>query len=94
MAARGHSWSPDGKELFYRRGTALMRVAVGSETGFTRGTPARLFDGPYTPNYDIDPSGRRFLIIKDAPPRPASDSDRIIVVLNWFEELKRLVPVK
>jgi hypothetical protein len=43
--------------------------------------------------YDLSPDGRRFIRIKsegasDARPEPAS----IIVVQNWFEELKRLVP--
>jgi len=43
----------------------------------------------------VSPDGRRFLMIKDAqlageaPPPP-----RLIVVQNWFEELKRLVPAK
>ncbi len=40
--------------------------------------------------YDISPDGKRFLMIK------ASEQEvtvtQINVVLNWFEELKRLVP--
>ena len=41
-------------------------------------------------HYDIAPDGKRFLMIK-----PAMESEaRIILVQNWFEELKRLVPVQ
>ena len=37
--------------------------------------------------HDIHPDGQRFLMIKEN-----SGADQINVVLNWFEELKRLVP--
>ncbi len=41
------------------------------------------------PNYDVSPDGERFVMVKDD-----SASGRINVVLNWLEELKRLVPTK
>jgi len=37
--------------------------------------------------YDISPDGQRFLMIKREQ-APA----QINIILNWFEELKRLVP--
>ncbi len=40
-------------------------------------------------SYDVAPDGR-FLIIK--PSHEESDATRLNLVLNWFEELKRLVP--
>lgn len=43
------------------------------------------------PNYDVSPDGRRFLMMK---PGGTDESATITVVLNWFEELKRLVPAK
>jgi hypothetical protein len=41
--------------------------------------------------YDVSPDGSRFLMVKagSADQAPAS----LVVVLNWFEELKRLVPI-
>ena len=42
-------------------------------------------------HYDVAPDGQRFLMLKlqgDA----ASTPPQIVVVKNWFEELKRLVP--
>ena len=45
--------------------------------------------------YDVSPDGQRFLVVKlvegadQAAPPP-----QIVVVQNWFEELKRLAPVR
>jgi len=40
--------------------------------------------------FDISPSGESFLMIE----RPAPTSSEIEIVLNWTEELKRLVPAE
>lgn len=40
------------------------------------------------PYYDISPDGQRFLMIEEEQGERAP----IHVILNWFEELKRLVP--
>ena len=86
-------WSADGRELFYRLGDKMMVVEVQSEPAFTSGRPQLVFEGPYllgtsVANYDISPDGQRFLMIKEEE----GQQDQINVVLNWFEELKRLVP--
>ena len=54
----------------------------------------RYFDGAgnVLRHYDVSRDGRRFLMIKDEAANAAS-SGQIIVVQNWFEELKCLVPV-
>lgn len=76
----------------------MMVVPIETEPTFTYRTPQLLFSGRYsvpgsTPNFDISPNGERFLMIKDAAPiLEPSARDEITVVLNWFEELKRLVP--
>jgi len=46
-----------------------------------------LSNPPLVSNYDVDAQGR-FLMIKEEE----RAADQIHVVLNWFEELKRLVP--
>ena len=43
--------------------------------------------------YHVSPDGSRFLMIKSAAPNN-SPPPQLWVVLNWFEELKRLVPTK
>jgi serine/threonine-protein kinase len=91
-------WSHDGRELFYRIGGRMMVVAIKEEGGVVSfEPPGVLFEqfywGPGVwPSYGVAPDGR-FLMIQraDAPPTER-DSDRIRIVLNWFEELERLVP--
>jgi len=90
-------WAPSGRELFYRNGNQMMVVPLSVER--EPGTPVVLFEGEYerdpyaidARNYDLSPDGTRFLMI-----RREVESDRrqqqLNVVLNWFEELKRLDP--
>jgi len=89
-------WAPDGKELFYRNGDQMMVVSVVTAPTFQAQTPRLLFEGSYrydpeslTSNYDISPDGQRFVMVKETEDQEAG---QINVVLNWFEELKRLVP--
>ena len=61
---------------------------------FRAGTPRLLFDGGFDPGigriapFDVSADGQRFLTTQDAE----AASPRINVVLNWHEELRRLVP--
>jgi serine/threonine-protein kinase len=83
--------------LFYRNGDKMMAVDVAARPTFTSGRPRMLFEGPYEPtpvtfpNYDVSPDGRRFLMLKPAEQQQTA-ATQINVVLNWTEELKRLVP--
>ena len=82
-------------------GATLRVVRVGRGATWTASTPVKLFDGQfYTPsvvnpgrNYDVSPDGRRFLTIKEAAPDQTAAAAGIVVVQNFMEELKRLVPV-
>ena len=90
-------WGPDGRELFYLTPDAAMAVEVDTGDTFQRGTPRRLFSmGPYyqgnSVNWDISPDGQRFLMIKQGDVGDQDQPAQLIVVQNWFEELKRLVP--
>ena len=97
-------WSRDGQELFYLNGSAVMAVAVKTESSFSFETPKILFRGMYLSqpgrlvnaslqNYlwDVSPDGKRFLMMKESG---TAASTRINIVLNWFEELKQRVPKK
>jgi serine/threonine-protein kinase len=86
------AWARDGRELFYRRGDRVLAAAVATGATFTASPPRVLFEGPYErdrgsggayPNYDVAPDGQRFAMIQ----APTASSD-IVVVLNWFEDLK------
>ena len=93
-------WSRDGQELYYRNGEALMAVSIKTEPAFNAGQPTLLFEGPYRlgvdpggnpgSNYDVTPDGRFLMIRGDE----SSGATQIHVVLNWVEELERLVPTE
>jgi eukaryotic-like serine/threonine-protein kinase len=87
-------WSRTGKELFYRSGNGIYAVAVSTTPDLLLSQPRLLFDQRYAfgsaityANYDVSPDGQRFVMIKRD-----SSFDRLRVVLNWGEELKRLAP--
>jgi hypothetical protein len=91
-------WARNGRELFYRNGDKVMAVDITTQPSFQAGTPRMLFEGEYErrnneTNFDISPDGQRFLMIKPSE-QQAQAATQIHVVLNWFEELKRRVPVR
>jgi serine/threonine-protein kinase len=92
-------WAHSGKELFYRNGDKMMAVSVRTEPAFEAETPTVLFEGTYsygrydlTPQYDVSPDDQQFVMVKESSDAGERPLTQIIVVQNWFEELKRLVP--
>jgi Tol biopolymer transport system component len=87
-------WSRDGKELFYRCGYKMIAGTIETKPEFRVTRYEVLFEAPYLfrvnrIDYDVAPDGR-FLMIQDSQePTPVS----VNVVLNWFEQLKRLAPI-
>ena len=75
----------------------MMVVDVSLRDGdLMLGQPRVIFEQRYAfgggqtiANYDISTDGQRFVMVKDD-----SSSGRLSIVINWFEELKRLVPTK
>jgi len=85
-------WARNGRELFFRKDNLMMAVDVSTNPGFTTGRPKRLFEGAYlqdTGSYDVAPDGH-FLMIKDE--RRALTE--LVLVQNWFEDLKRRVSAR
>ena len=73
-----------------------MAVTVDTSPDLVVSSPRRLFpnnnySGSGGWSYDVSPIDGRFLMTQ-APEDPASGEVTIWVTLNWFEELKRLVP--
>jgi len=90
-------WARNGPELFYRNGEAVIAVPFQTDPSFAVGNPEVLFEGDYHlaaggPNYDVSRDSERFLMIKRI--EDASALPQIIIVENWFEELKRLAPIE
>ena len=100
---RSPLWAPNSRELFYVDVEGrIVAASIQPGPGFVAGNPKVIVDGPFTTTltgiagrlYDVSPDGQRFLMTKavegagqQAPP------PQVIVVQNWFEELKRLAPV-
>ena len=88
------SWSPDGREVYYRGPTHMMAVSVTTDPSFSVGVAAPLFEDVYAfgigRNYDVGRDGR-FLMVKN---EGSVDSAvrQINIVRNWTEELKARVP--
>src|SRR5436309_2393038 len=99
-------WRHSGGELYYRNGDKMMVVEVRTQPSFTAGRPRLLWEGHYSHgmssscgapgvtsfNYDVTADGQRFLMVKDVHQDVASN--KIQVVLNWTEELKRMAARK
>jgi serine/threonine-protein kinase len=94
-------WSRNGRELFYGSldGRQMFAVAVESGTTLVAGRPQGLFEfamlrqGGGNRPYDLSPDGRFVIIRSGEAEDAAGPAPSMILVLNWFEELKRLVPV-
>jgi Tol biopolymer transport system component len=78
-------WAANGAELFYRQGRTAMVVDV-ADRNFCKSNPRALFDGLDRWLWDVSPAGDFFVTVKPREP------PQLQLVLNWFEELKRVVP--
>ena len=94
-------WAANGRELFFVNGSALMAVAVQLTPTFSSGNPTTLFEdasilwdgrsiGAMTGRtYDVARDGRFLVIKKNAGSSEGkAPAASMIVVQNWFEELK------
>ena len=80
-----------------------MSVPIETAPTFRPGTPITMFELPpfYSSaarigrQWDIAPDGDRFLIMTPGEDVTKDQTQsRMVVVLNWHEELKRVVPTK
>jgi len=84
-------WSRDGKELFYRKDRQMLSVSINTRASLSVGAPRVLFEGDFRfggdhPGYDVAADGRFLMIRTPDEERPRE----IHIVLNWFDELRRL----
>jgi len=96
IGGREPVWAHNGRELFYRNEGQMMAVEVATERTFQAATPRLIFQGPYeatttiSPDYDVTPDDQRFVMVQRLQQQSATTNFN--VVLNWSQELKRLVP--
>ena len=85
------TWSASGDELFYRNGDKMMVVQVETEEELRLGNPRLLFERrSETNSYDVLPDGQGFVMVDDSEAAPPPT--QLILIQNWADELKRLVP--
>ena len=83
--------------MFYRSGAKMWVVDVQTGTDFSAGKPSLLFESTkfggseFYRCWDISLDDQRFLVVKREE-RPVKPVTEMILIQNWFEELKRLVP--
>jgi Tol biopolymer transport system component len=93
-------WNPNGRELFFRGsgvyGGELWMANVETDGVFQHESPVVIISGTYlNSEYDISTDGSRFLRLQslgddNSPIGP--ELTELVVVENWFEELKQLAP--
>jgi hypothetical protein len=85
----------------------LTSVTVQTDPAFVVSRPMRLLKSHYYSGfggiqggttvagrtYDVSPDGKQFLMLKDVQ-RDEGTPVGFVVIVNWSEELKRLVPTK
>jgi serine/threonine-protein kinase len=88
------AWSHSGHELFYRAPDGmLVSAAIGADPGFHVVSRQRLFSALAYHNddrhrgYAVEPDDQSFLFVDPQDP----PSGELTVVLNWFEELRRVM---
>jgi serine/threonine-protein kinase len=97
-------WSPNSQELFYVAPSgAIWGVGVERTQSWAATAPTTVLKAGYVTSlggnpgrtYDISADGQRFLMIKSGDASdPTTPPANLIVVQNWTEELKRLVPAE
>jgi hypothetical protein len=93
-------WTPNGRQLIYfPGGGAAVAVEVRRKPlGFGRptslpgnGLPVNVSPGSLL-NHDVHPDGRYVTVADVEGPGGGVKGNAIVIVQNWTEELKRLVP--
>jgi len=94
-------WSPSGKELFYRTDDQRIWVSTysASPDAFVAGRPRQWSEGRFADralasNFDVAPDGKRFAVLKAPEGDNESRTDKVIFIENFFDELRRIAPVK
>ena len=88
-------WSPDGREIFYIEGEALMAAEVADPDTFSLGSPVKLMDGEFSlplfdsvrfAPYGVGGEGRSFFLSRAA--EGGATPNRLMLIQNWTAELR------
>lgn len=98
-------WSGDGRQLFFRSDEGVMAVSIaGSGDSLQAGRAHRVLQGNFrggaggfgvgglvVADYDVSRDGSHFVLFP-LDVKAAGRTEHLTFVLNWFTELKRLLP--
>jgi hypothetical protein len=93
-------WSPNGHELFYRSPDNRIMVVnyVVRDAEFSADKPRlwsdrRLFNLGVASTFDLAPDGKRFAaIMPSGGDQPLPNQNHVMLLLNFFDDLRRRVP--
>jgi len=96
------AWARTGRELFFTDAAGVLMAVPVQTSGstFSAGNAVKLFDAKYAMpltfrSYDVSADGKRFLMLKDGEnEEKTSTPPGMIVVENWFEELRSRMPAR
>jgi serine/threonine-protein kinase len=87
-------WSHDGSELYYKSRDMMMAVSINpGPNAPVVGPERKLFEWSSGNGFDVAQDGH-FLMVKTVSSNPSAQPNQVMFVVNWFEELKALVPSK
>jgi Tol biopolymer transport system component len=96
-------WSPDGTRIVFAPGAgrALMAIPVTLGPPLVFGSPTQMPRAPIpgllsidTRGFDLTRDGRIISVSSDSGDGASRPAAEVRVVINWFEELKRLAPAR
>ena len=91
------AWSRDGKQLFFLSNDGFWITDVRANPTFSSSRPRLLFKqldylyGFPSRTWDVSLDGQHFLIVKPAD-RKSKPVTELILVQDWFDDLKHLIP--
>jgi serine/threonine-protein kinase len=95
------TWSRNRKELFYRTAVSASTLMVAPYAAegdlFRAEKPRQWSPGLVSPRtlsreFDLHPDGERFAVLKATEQQPEEKRDKVVLIQNFFEELRRIAP--
>ena len=90
-------FSNDGRTLFYKLGERIMSADISTGSSLTIGAPRVAFEIPGAQRiaglpFPVSPTGDSVLYVREPSGDPTPRG--VHVVVNWFEELRRITATK
>jgi serine/threonine-protein kinase len=93
-------WGTEAGELLYRAGSRLVVASIRTAPRLSSGPAEVVYENRglvlhssvpgHPPFFDVARDGKRILVVTG---RPTPRIDRLELILGWFDELRRLVPI-